>query len=445
MRANDPAGPPPAWPRLPAYGGLSLPLATIGLPLSIYLAPFYAGELGLPLAAVGTAMLLARLVDLVVDPLIGTSSDRWRPRIGRRKVWLPIGVTVLLIGVWRLFVPSAGVGLGYFLGWTSVVYVGFTATKLPYEAWGAELSDDYAERTRVTSVRQLFSIAGLVLSTLIPAAILARHGATSADVLRALAWLMTALLPLAAAVLFVGVRDPDRGGEPSRIAVRAGWRLLVRNGPFKRIGLALFLGYVAETFRITITLFFARDVIGVPNVGIIYVYYFLAGLAGVPLWLRLGNRIGKHRAFAVALGVVMTTNLAIFLLPHGAATTFTALFVVKGACFGALELLPSSMIADTADVDTVLSRQRRQGLFFALIGIAVKLGTALGAGLSLNALAAVGYHATGGNDAAAIAGLRALYCLAPTVVLGAAAWLAWGYPLTAARHARIRAFLTARR
>ena len=47
-----------SWPRLAAYGGLALPLSTIGLPLSIYLAPFYAGDLGLPLALIGTAMLL---------------------------------------------------------------------------------------------------------------------------------------------------------------------------------------------------------------------------------------------------------------------------------------------------------------------------------------------------------------------------------------------------
>lgn len=90
--------------RLLAYGTLAFPLATIGLPLSIYLAPFYAGEIGLPLAALGTAMIVARLIDVVVDPAIGALSDRWRPQIfgysvGRRKIWLPIGIAVMLVGV----------------------------------------------------------------------------------------------------------------------------------------------------------------------------------------------------------------------------------------------------------------------------------------------------------------------------------------------------------
>ena len=92
------------------YAVVALPLATIGLPLTIYLAPFYAGEIGIPLAALGTAMLLARLVEVVVDPFIGTLSDRWRPRVGRRKIWLPIGGLMLICGVFMLFRPWEGVG-----------------------------------------------------------------------------------------------------------------------------------------------------------------------------------------------------------------------------------------------------------------------------------------------------------------------------------------------
>ena len=75
-------------PAIWAFGFVALPLSTIGLPLAIYLAPFYAGEMGLSLAALGTAMMLARFVDIVVDPFIGASSDRLRTRFGRRKPFL---------------------------------------------------------------------------------------------------------------------------------------------------------------------------------------------------------------------------------------------------------------------------------------------------------------------------------------------------------------------
>ncbi len=428
-----------------AYGCIAMPLSTIGLPLSIYLAPFYAGELGLSLAALGTAMVLARLVDVVVDPVIGIVSDRWRPSVGRRKIWLPIGVAALAIGSWMLFQPGkSGATITYFFMWTTVMYLGFTATKLPYEAWGAELSTDYAERTRIASFRQAFSLIGLVVATVIPALILMQKGNTAADVLSGMSWIILALLPVCAIIAFLVVPDASPAEPKSNESLWRQWRPLWRNGPFRRIALALLVAYIAETARVTITLFFARDAIGVTNIGAVYVYYFVAGLVGVPFWFFLGNRIGKHRALALAFSLLIVFNSAIFFLSRGQEAAFTVLFIAKGLCFGALELLPAAMIADTVDIDAARTRRQRQGLYFAVIGILVKFGQAVGQGLSLNILDFFGYKAAGGNDAAAIHSLSLLYAILPNVLLLIPIWLIWHYPLTAVRHSRLRGALERR-
>ncbi len=433
------------WHTLATYGGLQFPLSTIGLPLSIYLAPFYAGELGLPLAALGIAMLLARLSDIVTDPFIGTLSDRWRPRIGRRRVWVPIGVSVLMIGVWLLFNPATGVGFGYFLAALTLTYLGFTMTRLPYHAWGGELSNRYEDRTLVMSVRQVFSLAGLIFATTIPALVLMRPGATSADVLGVLSIGMIGGLAVFGIILFFFVPEPTDTPAHRPLDVKRTIRQLWRNGPFRRISIVLLFGFIAETFRITITVFFARDVIGVPNIGIIYVWYFVTGLVAVPFWLWLGNRIGKHRTLAVAFGMVLATNIGIFFLGFGQVGAFTALFIAKGFCFGALELIPSAMVADAADVDTVMSRERRQGLLFAVTGMIVNFGQAVGQGLSLNLLAVVGYQAAGGNGPDQLFALRVLYCLFPAVVISIPIALLWGYPLTRDRHRRFQSFIEGRK
>jgi Na+/melibiose symporter-like transporter len=434
-----------SWGVLVAYGGLQFPLSTVGLPLSIFLAPFYAGELGIPLAALGLAMLLARLSDIVTDPLIGMATDRWRPAIGRRRVWVPIGTSVLALGIWFLFNPGKDVGLGYFIAALTATYLGFTMTRLPYHAWGGELSNRYEDRTLVTSVRQVFSLAGLIFATAIPAIILSRPGATSATVLSALSVAMVAGLAFFGLLLFLFVRDPVTTTEQRKMDYRRTARQLWRNGPFRRISIVLLFGFIAETFRITITVFFARDVIGVPNIGTIYVFYFLTGLAAVPFWLWLGNRIGKHRTLAVAFGVVFATNVAIFFLGRGDVAAFTALFIAKGFCFGALELLPAAMVADSADVDTIFSRERRQGLLFAVTGMIVNFGQAVGQGLSLNLLALVGYDASGAsNGPDQIYWLRVLYCILPAIVIAIPILILWRYPLTRERHRRFQTFIEAR-
>jgi len=429
-----------------AFGAVALPLSTIGLPLTIYLAPFYAGEMGLSLAALGTAMLLARILDIVVDPFIGSLSDRWRTRFGRRKPWLVAGAAVLLIGMVKLFHPPQGVTLTYFLFWLGVMYVGFSLAQVPHRAWGAEMSPYYDQRTHISSVRQFFATGGLIVSTLVPAIVLGQKGATSADVLSALATMTLILLPTV--VLLNLWLTPERPGaavtRAAKMDWRDQWRAVRRNGPLRTILLVLFVGFSAETFRQTLTVFYARDVIGVPNLGLVYVYYFISAFVGVPFWRWVAKRTGKHKALAYGMVIAIGTNLGLFFLSRGDVALFTTMFIVKGFCFGALDLLPSAMLADATDVDTAISRKARAGLLFAMAGVVTNLGQAVGQGLSLNALSWVGYRAAGETGESALMSLRVLYALAPSAVLAVAMLIALRYTLTGARHDRLRVALAKR-
>lgn len=432
------------WWRAAAYGSIAMPLATIGLPLSIYLAPFYSGELGVPLALLGTAMIVARLSDVITDPLVGAASDRWRTRWGRRRIWLPLGVAVLLVGSWRLFLPPEGADVWHFVLWVSVAYLGFTFTQLPHSAWGGELSDDYHERTRIFSIRQAFSLIGLILATALPALVLSQPGAGAGDVLAALFQVMVVLLPLCTLAVIAFTPEPPKAANETQPSLSETIRIVWRNTPYKLLVVALFLAYIAETFRITITLFYARDVIGVANIGLVYVFYFAVGLAAVPVWSWLARAIGKHRALGLALTIVLVTNVLLFFLERGQEAAFIAIFMVKGFCFGALELLPAALIADTTDIDTARSRARRQGLFFSFMTMTNKIGQAIGQGLSLILLSAIGYTASGETDPETLLGMKALYGLLPLVFLAPAVAVLWRYPFTQGRHGRLRAAIQRR-
>ena len=66
------------------------------IPMSIWLSRFYTGDMGLGLSAVANIMLLARLFDVITDPLIGYLSDRTQTRLGKRKPWLAAGSVVMM-------------------------------------------------------------------------------------------------------------------------------------------------------------------------------------------------------------------------------------------------------------------------------------------------------------------------------------------------------------
>jgi len=421
-----------------AYGSLNLPVGTIGLPVAIYLAPLYAGQLDLSLGLIGLAFLLARLSDFITDPLVGVLSDRWRPKVGRRRIWLVLGTIVMMAGVFLLFRPQPGANIIYFLGSVSLVYFGYTLLLVPYAAWGAELSGDYNTRTRITSSARFFDICGLIISTLIPAYVLSREGANSGDVMYELSTFILITLPIAAAIVFFSVPEPPPPPKKAPFSFKAAAKVLTRNGPFARIAIILLIATIGEVFRQTITLFFARDVVGVTNIGAVYFYYFVAALIMVPFWLWLAQKIQKHRALTLAFVIIAITNAAMFFLGEGDDVAFIALFVLKGACYGPVLMLPPAMIADASDLDTLQSQDRQQGLFYAMAAMIQKIGFALGASLPLLILGFFNYNSDGETVPEKLLALTLCYSIIPGILVAIAAWLTIRYSLTAERHKEIR-------
>ncbi|MBM4216834.1 MAG: MFS transporter [Gammaproteobacteria bacterium] len=429
--------------RVIAFGMVQLPLGMIGLPIAIYLAPLYSGQMHLSLQLIGVALILARLSDFVTDPIIGVLSDRWRPKIGRRRIWLIFGSAIMMVGVHALFRPEPGVDILYFGIALALVYFGYTLILLPCHAWAAELSPDYNVRTRISSVSQTFSIIGLIASTAIPAYVLSRPGSTSADVMAVLSMVIIGLIPLCSALAFIFVPEPQLPVRRAQFGIRSALRMLSANRAFLNVTVLVLIATVGEVFRQTITVFFARDVAGVNNIGIVYFMYFAAALLVMPGWVWLAKRLEKHRALALALSVVAATNAAMFFIPKGGVSVFTVLFIVKGACYGAVLMLPHAMVADTADIDTAETLDRQQGLFFAALTMVQKLGYALGAGLPLLLLGAFDYNSAGEERELPLLALSVSYSLIPCVLVLIAAAISLRYTLTADRHREIRAKIDA--
>lgn len=429
------------------YGTVGIPLAVIGYPIAIWLPPFYAGEIGISLATVGLMLMLSRFSDVVTDPLIGFLSDKWQTRWGRRKPWIFAGAPLMVVGAFKLFMPPEGSGSLYLLFWISFMFLGSTMVSLTYAAMGAELSPDYHQRSRVTAAREGYVLLGLIVAASVPAVVEYWGESDAAPVLEAMAWTIGILMPITVILLLVFVREPSVVNR-MHVPFGEGLRHVSRNGPLKRVLMIVLLVTFAESFRNALSIFFMRDVIGVPAIGILYFYYFTSGLLAIPVWLMLGKRIGKHKAFAVCMVTVSCISVATFFLGSGQVTEFTVLFIAKGACFGGLQFLPLSMLADVVDVDSARSGGHRAGVVFAISGMTVKLAVALGTGLSLQVLSVVGYVANREesmtNGPFELTSLGILYAIVPALFFCAALWLTWHYPLTAERHARLRELIDRR-
>lgn len=229
-----------------AYAAPALPLALLGLPLNVHLPNFWAGPMGVRLGLVGLVLTLVRLMDVVVDPAIGRISDRYRTRIGRRRPPILLAVPVGIAGGTALFFPPAGAGAVWLAGSYALLTIGWSLIALPWQAWGAELSEDYAERTRIVSVRESFTLLGIIASAVLPFAL---HLTDPASVLHLLALLCFGLtLPaLALLLLVVPETKPIDHPEPAglALALRTAWD----NMAFRRLLAAWTLNGIATACR----------------------------------------------------------------------------------------------------------------------------------------------------------------------------------------------------
>jgi Na+/melibiose symporter-like transporter len=421
----------------------------LGLPLLVHLPGFYAQEMGIGLTAVGTILLFARLWDGVTDPLIGFLSDRTRTRFGRRRPWMIASLPLVLAGAWFLFRPPEGAGASHLLVWSFVVYLGWTMMQIPHQAWGAELSTDYAERARIAATRESFALAGVVLAASLPA-LLAASGAGDVPpgpgaALAAIAVLTLVLLPVCGGAMLALVPEPPPA-RAAPIATAEGWRVLARNRPFRRLLSAYLLNGIANGLPSTLFLMYVEHNLGLASLqGVFLLVYFLAGLAGVPLALVLARRLGKHRAWCVAMLATCAAFAWAPVLPHGAVIGFAAICLVTGLGLGADLALPPAMQADVVDEDTAAGGEGRAGLYFAVWGMATKLALAVAVGLAFPLLDLAGFDPRAAQQeqgpGPGLFALAALYAWAPVLLKLAAVGLMWRFPLDEKRHAALAAVI----
>ncbi|MGB0343670.1 MAG: MFS transporter [Parvibaculales bacterium] len=433
---------------LGVYGFMALPLALVGYPVAIWLPAFYAGHVGLPLAAVATMLLLAKLTDVVTDPAVGLISDRMRTPFGRRRPLIFLGTPILAVSVWLLFVPPQGVDQYYLLLCIAGMYIGTTLIGLPYGAWGAELSPDYHQRARVTAWREQFTLIGLLVAAFVPFLVEQYGDGTTASIMRGMALAIAISAPLAMLLLFVFVAEPEpQGGtKQAHVSFWDGVRRIWANKPMRMIIGILLIVTLAEAFRNALSLFFMRSVIQAGAVGTLYFGYFVAGLAAVPFWLWLGRKFGKHLSFSAVLitvAIISTINMAFHAETY---TMFVIFFMLKGACFGGLQFLPLAMLADVIDVETAETGKARAGSYFAFAGMTSKISTALGTFLAIWALSFTDFNAKllSENSFDDLLALRVLYAIVPAVFFIFAIVIAVRFPLTAQRQADLQAQITAR-
>lgn len=371
-----------------AYGLLALPLAFAALPIYVHVPRLYGEAVGLGLAAIGAVLLAVRVGDALIDPFIGL----WSDRLASRRLMIGAALPLLAAGFFALLHPPGDASPGFALGWLAIslaaTTIGFGIVSIAYQAWAAELGADSGERTRLVASREGFTIAGVVLASILPTVAVA----SLADGLSRLAWVFVPLLLAAATLTLVAC---GRAPRPATALPAPDWRDLLRtlgDEGFRRL-LAIFVcNGIAAALPSTLVLFFVADVLQTPQLsGAFLAAYFIAAVVALPGWLAISRRHGRTHAWAASMVLAMAGFAGVVFLGPGDVLPFLIVCLLSGAALGADLAMPAALLADRAEARSRREGMLQNGAYMGWWNLVAKLNLALAAGIALPALQLAGY------------------------------------------------------
>lgn len=402
-----------------------------GLVLVYYLTD----SLGVAALVAGVVVTVAKVWDVIIDPVIGARSDRMLAVRGSRRPMMVLGAVALPVFFLLTFAvpPGTPVPLA-----ATVVLIAFVLTatafslfQVPYIALPAELASGYDERTRLLTWRVVVLTFAILL-----------FGA-GGPALRSLGGYP--LMALIAGVLigggmlvsaFVAPRTAPAAAAPPRESIvttlrtnyAAGVRVLRDSQPFRALLLAFLLQGLATGLMLAGANYVATWVLHSED-AVTFLFLALIGPALVvtPLWGVVARRVGKERGFVAASVLFGLAALSMVVLLWAPGAWVYLPVAVAGAAYAGMQSLPMAMLPDVISHDARRNGPGRAGTFGGMWTAGETTGMALGATVLTIVLAVTGYvvrsadptvvEAGATQPAAAVAGIVLAFSVIPAALL----------------------------
>ena len=381
-----------------AAGGITWKVMSIAFPL------FFTNVFGLTVADTATLMLVARLFDVVTDPIMGSIADRTRSRWGTYRPWLIYGAIPFgLIFALLLYTPDFGMTGKRIYAYTLYLLMMaiYTAVNVPYGSLLGVMTDDDNEKNQFSSYRMVGAYAMGFITLLSFPYLQKMVGGTEAHqyaVLGAGLGVVAAAMTLACGLLTKERLKPVRA---DKFSLRP-FADLLKNKPWiylTLIGICtnFFNGFRYAVAGYLITYCLNGDVT-VSGLIINYTVFMTFGEVTCMIFGGLSPKFtrwvgSKKKAFNIAALICIVFSVAFFFVPMDPAYIWVmvALVVLTSIGVGFYSPLLWSMYADVADYATEKNGTSSTGLIFSSGTMAQKFGSAISGSLVAILLGIAGF------------------------------------------------------
>ena len=370
---------------------------------------------------VGSALMLGRLWDAVTDPLMGAISDRTRTRFGRRRPWLLWGCVPLAltwVSVWCIPANKGLLTSLHLFASIALFQTARTVTQVPYLALSAELSTDYHERSSIQAYRSALDICGRMLGAgFIAFAGMFENARYGFVVVAAAYGIANVILHL---FTFYGIRENPALQQRKSPLLLNSFSYVFKNGPYIVLCLYFALTIIAFTFTKTFFVYIITYWLNKPAswVTALIITSECAGLAWLPVWMKVSRMVGKKRGnvTAIALGGILQAS-AFLLIRRSMPWLAFVWAALIGTLTAATQLFPFSLAAETVDLDELNTGHRKEGVYYGVIMFLMKLASAVGVAWVGYLLKLSGYVPEQEQTAEVILRLRYFHAIVPGAIL----------------------------
>ncbi|WP_166415786.1 MFS transporter [Cochlodiniinecator piscidefendens] len=353
------------YPRVSLY---ALMLATAGMPLYIHLPRFAAVELGISLTALGSLLLILRMVDVFQDPVLGVLIDRFP---AAQPAFANAAALSMALGFPLLFSLQAGMNWA-FVALLIILFTGYSLGSILIYGRSASLarSAQPNDLLRLASWREGGQLVGVILAAALPSFLLV-FGA-GPDI-----WFYFGLCLGGIACLAAWFsRTIWRG--PVEVGKNLSLQGLKQAGAMKLL-LLMLLNSLPVALTSTLFLFFAEDHLGLSGqAGLFLLAFFLSAGLSIPFWSQISTKFGNRNTLVLAMGLAIISFFgAAFLMP-GDRSTFLLICVASGFAMGADILILPLMFSKA-----LIAAGLKAASAFGYWSFAGKLALALAAAIAL--------------------------------------------------------------
>jgi len=424
---------------------------------------------------VGLALLVALLIDAIIDPILGNLSDRTYTRWGRRLPWLyaaPIPLAIAWVVLWT---PAAGEVPSFWnlLGVAVVVRILLSACEVPSISLLPEITSDYVERTTLFRFRYMSGwLGGILMMTLAYTVFLTgENGLLNREGYFGFALFGGILMAISVMGSAFGqhhlvARLPDH--KPTPFTIRGCFSEIVE--AFSEKAFLIFAAgglaaYVSQGLTFSLTNYLTLYVWRLDSAPIPFMPEGITGMSLYPVALALSAvlmfvlvgpmhaRFGKPMSAAIsAVGSVVVNVIPYSLLLLGfwppldsAQSALTLMvFLIIGNAMGIIALISaSSMIAEIVEAYQERTGRRSEGAFYSGNWLVQKFATGFGIFFSGQFLAYIQFSNSavpGSVPQSVITNLILFFIGATTVLMLIAAFWLGRFPINRAEHeARVAA------